>query len=505
MQRRGGRNFVARSSLRFARTGIAGVASLALGASPWLACAGPDGPLDISMTSGTGGAADAGACDAGTTRCDGSCVDLASDPDHCGACDTVCTGGEACSQGTCALACGGGTTPCGNACVDLRDDPAHCGECDDACPSGQVCVAGACALECLGGTLLCGSKCVDPSLDPANCGGCGQACPAGQTCANGACLLVCAGGAIACSGACVDPGSDPTNCGGCAMICPASEGCVGGTCAAICSGATSSCDGACVDTNTDHANCGGCNNACGPQMTCVAGACQARVIRPNCQAILQAGESTGDGIYTIQPDSIAPPITGYCDMTTSGGGWTRCFNFTNTPLEDLSGDTWLDGCVDWSMSAWSNGELLVRLRDAGSSVLYASTGTRAGAWTHAQVTSTAPPSNQFDVSRHDDLVTLANGDKLMISGDTGSGGGCWASMGNGYVIVVYPPVPDAYRNPRLMVQPYRDEVGQSAPRNYWRGNAGWNPAMEITFVPSGFSACGPPQEGTLGTFEFYVR
>jgi cysteine-rich repeat protein len=44
----------------------------------------------------------------------------------------------------------------------------------------------------------------------------------------------------------------------------------------------------------------------------------------NCQAILDAGLSTGDGIYTINPDGVGglAPFAVYCDMTKDGGGWT---------------------------------------------------------------------------------------------------------------------------------------------------------------------------------------
>ncbi len=50
---------------------------------------------------GTGGAGTGGACSGGTTLCAEACVDAASDPYHCGACDSVCASGQICVNGTC--------------------------------------------------------------------------------------------------------------------------------------------------------------------------------------------------------------------------------------------------------------------------------------------------------------------------------------------------------------------------------------------------------------------
>jgi len=42
--------------------------------------------------------------------------------------------------------------------------------------------------------------------------------------------------------------------------------------------------------------------------------------RKSCYEIMNASESTGSGIYWIAPSGTAMPV--YCDMVTSGGGWT---------------------------------------------------------------------------------------------------------------------------------------------------------------------------------------
>ncbi|MEI8259156.1 MAG: hypothetical protein WCJ30_26100, partial [Deltaproteobacteria bacterium] len=97
----------------------------------------PDAPADVVQP-----------CPGSTVRCGSTCVDLRTDPAHCGVCTTTCAGAERCAAGVCGLVCPTGQTACGSECVTLGSDRQNCGACGSACPAGQVCSVGACAASC---------------------------------------------------------------------------------------------------------------------------------------------------------------------------------------------------------------------------------------------------------------------------------------------------------------------------------------------------------------------
>lgn len=115
-----------------------------------------------------------------------TCVDLTSDPLHCGRCDAACPSGAPCLDGACA--CPDGGSACDSSCVDTSSDPAHCGGCDQPC--AMFCLAGECATDC-GALTACDGACVDTQSNREHCGACDQPCTAGQDCVEGSC--VCAG------------------------------------------------------------------------------------------------------------------------------------------------------------------------------------------------------------------------------------------------------------------------------------------------------------------------
>ena len=94
-------------------------------------------------------------CPVGTTSCLGYCVDLKTNPDHCGACESSCDVGEACKVGQCVLDCGD-LTKCGNSCVLLKTDEHNCGGCGVVCDPNEACSAGACV--CVPGAEVCNGK-----------------------------------------------------------------------------------------------------------------------------------------------------------------------------------------------------------------------------------------------------------------------------------------------------------------------------------------------------------
>ena len=153
---------------------------------------------------GTEGSAGTDGGSGGCVMCGPDCVDVSSDPQNCGSCGDSCGDGKICVNGDCTDACDpackgdlevcdgdqcvcrSGLTPCEGECVDLRTDPSHCGTCGDACP--EACGDSTCQpASCTGFPQACDGACTDPQSDPLNCGSCGDTCEASETCADGQC------------------------------------------------------------------------------------------------------------------------------------------------------------------------------------------------------------------------------------------------------------------------------------------------------------------------------
>ena len=90
----------------------------------------------------------------GTETCSSCFNDCGACPPICG--DDVCNGTETCSS--CSNDCGAcppcpsGLQDCFGVCVDVDTDPNHCGGCGSAC-AGGTCTAGVC--ECPEGQVFC--------------------------------------------------------------------------------------------------------------------------------------------------------------------------------------------------------------------------------------------------------------------------------------------------------------------------------------------------------------
>ena len=88
---------------------------------------------------------------------------------------------------------------CNDTCVDLRSDAEFCGRCDTQCGSEEYCLDGVCTVECSGDNArICDGVCVDLSTNIDHCGECQHACATGQRCDDGAC--VCSSGRSDCDG-----------------------------------------------------------------------------------------------------------------------------------------------------------------------------------------------------------------------------------------------------------------------------------------------------------------
>ncbi|MBR58041.1 MAG: hypothetical protein CMH54_08455 [Myxococcales bacterium] len=82
-----------------------------------------------------------------------------------------------------------------------------------------------------------------------------------------------------------------------------------------CSAESTACGSSVVDDCGNE--CGGVGEFCADGL-CVDGVC---TVYASCKELLDDGQSTGDGTYSIRPDGLGS-FDVYCDMTTDGGGWT---------------------------------------------------------------------------------------------------------------------------------------------------------------------------------------
>jgi len=322
----------------------------------------------------------------GCTRCGDSCVDLATDPENCGACGVVVGSLASCVAG--AVTCNAGTTSCSDACTDLSTDPDNCGACGVAVPAGRTCSSGepVCAIP----LTSCGAACVDTSSDTNNCGACSHECGADQVCGGSTCVCVTSGDSV-CPSGCVDLDADPSNCGACGKACSSALSCVAGACACPTSGDTA-CSGGCTDLMTDVANCGSCGSACSTgagTASCVAGVCSTLTTLASGEdgpvALVLGGTELywGDGSgaalkkVPVAGGSIGVLETGteaealavygsnvYFDGQTTGTIWTVPLGGA-TPVSLTHGSNPTALAVDATSLFWTDGSNLMRAPLAG--------------------------------------------------------------------------------------------------------------------------------------------
>lgn len=238
---------------------------------------------------------DAAVCSPDRVLCGDRCVEIRSDPDHCGGCGQSCTTapnvasvGSRCVNGTCALVCLPDFGDCEAApgCeTDLSTNDEHCGACENRCDADEGCAAGRC---------LCGtSKCTDDEFccptsgvprcvsktDPAHCGACGFACAQEEVCQEGRCICP----FTLCDGLCTNTAVEVENCGTCGHQCasdpntaPTGHQCIDGVCNYRCDNDWADCEvgePGCERYVNTESDCGACGVVCENGTYCLGEQC----------------------------------------------------------------------------------------------------------------------------------------------------------------------------------------------------------------------------------------
>jgi len=141
-----------------------------------------------------------GRCVAGDAGCTPDCDGKACGPDGCGGtCGPGCAAGETCDSDRRCVACPPEQTGCGfgYGCVDVETDPMHCGTCGRSCRYAERCVGGECVPPPTG-SVPRGERCsadeqCDQAGGPTVCGVQHLACYQAEPCDPSGCLTMCVG------------------------------------------------------------------------------------------------------------------------------------------------------------------------------------------------------------------------------------------------------------------------------------------------------------------------
>ena len=108
---------------------------------------------------------------------------------QCLAACRACNGNTSRLCGSCGAyaCCPTGAACCNGTCTNLNSDANNCGACGYVCPAGTICSNGSC-VACNFPFIACNGVCVDPTSDRNNCGGCGAQCAPDEACISGSCV-----------------------------------------------------------------------------------------------------------------------------------------------------------------------------------------------------------------------------------------------------------------------------------------------------------------------------
>lgn len=263
-------------------------------------------------------------CDTGYIGLDcASCDTGYQDNDNNGTCEAECSAETCSGHGTCSDASGMAVCSCdsgytGSDCSGCDagfQDQDNDGTCAPACDVNTCTGHGAC--DDSSGTATCTCNQGYTGLDCSEC-----AVGFQDNDGDGTCEAECTAETCSGNGACDDGSGTAT--------CSCGTGYAGADCSLCAAGYQDNdndgtCTADCATANPDCSGNGSCNDATGTAVCdCDSGwggADCSTPVRGSCLEILNNGDSTGDGDYTIERPGVGQ-ITVYCDMTTDGGGYT---------------------------------------------------------------------------------------------------------------------------------------------------------------------------------------